>query len=338
MRTNLSKILVVLILMILSATGCNSQEKKTVVTVEQYNSVNQLIANYVAKCGNYSSTMASIVSDNAIKINASSTVDFTKFNGFNELYNTVINDSTEFMTSDITEMSDVLRLYYNKAYELASQTKTYFSTINRRVTKEKFQDLMIDYTDKCRDIYAELSTLRAKAELEYLNSNDLSEGVDQLNSQLSGSADESGYYTVSESDSVVVKHAKMYLNVSAFSYSGLVEQLRYEGRSESEAKEAIDCLTVDWNKQALKSATSYLKVSGFSFKRLSEQLMYEGFSEDEAWYGAFYCNADWKQQAVKKAKSYLSVMTLSGVKMIEQLEYEGFTHEEAEYAVTQVGL
>ena len=48
-------------------------------------------------------------------------------------------------------------------------------TINRRVTKEKFQDLMIDYTDKCRDIYAELSTLRAKAELEYLNSNDLSE-------------------------------------------------------------------------------------------------------------------------------------------------------------------
>ncbi len=132
--------------------------------------------------------------------------------------------------------------------------------------------------------------------------------------------------------------AESYLNSSAFSYSGLVEQLEYEGYSESEAEAAADRCGANWKEQAVKKAKSYLNSSAFSYSGLIDQLEYSGFTEEEAKYGADYCEADWDEQAVKKAKSYLRSLDFSKSRLIEQLEYRGFTHEQAVHGATEAGL
>lgn len=83
-----------------------------------------------------------------------------------------------------------------------------------------------------------------------------------------------------------LKSAEMYLSVSAFSYSGLVKQLKYEGYTAEEARYAVDNCGADWNEQAAKSAKAYLKVSSFSRQGLIDQLIYEGFLHSQAEYGA----------------------------------------------------
>lgn len=131
--------------------------------------------------------------------------------------------------------------------------------------------------------------------------------------------------------------AQSYLRVSAFSYQGLIEQLKYEGYSDSEAKYGVDNCGANWNEQALKKAKSYLSISAFSRKRLIEQLEYDQFTNAQATYGVNNCGADWNEQAAKKAKSYLSIMAFSRQGLIDQLEFDGFTHDQAVYGVTQNG-
>lgn len=133
--------------------------------------------------------------------------------------------------------------------------------------------------------------------------------------------------------------AKSYLNTSAFSYTGLIEQLEYEGFSNSEATYGADNCGANWKDQALKKAKSYLNTSAFSESGLQEQLEYEGFTTEEAKYGVSNCGADWKQQASKKAASYLrSHSGWSRSELIDQLEYEGFTYDQASYGALQNGL
>lgn len=134
-----------------------------------------------------------------------------------------------------------------------------------------------------------------------------------------------------------LKSAKSYLDFSAFSYEGLVEQLEYEQYSHDDAVFAVDNCGADWNEQALKSAIAYLDFSAFSYEGLIEQLEYEKFSSEQAKYAADNCNADWNEQAAKSAKSYLDFSSFSRDSLIEQLEYEGFTHEQAVYGVEANG-
>lgn len=82
-----------------------------------------------------------------------------------------------------------------------------------------------------------------------------------------------------------LKSAKNYLSVMPFSYSGLVEQLEYEGYSNSEATYAADNCGADWYEQAVKSAKQYLEVMAFSRSGLIDQLEYEGYTHDQAVYG-----------------------------------------------------
>lgn len=79
--------------------------------------------------------------------------------------------------------------------------------------------------------------------------------------------------------------ARDYLNYTAFSYSGLIKQLDYEGYSSEEAKYGADNCGADWNQQAAKCAKSYLEYTSFSRKGLIEQLEYEGFTRSQAEYG-----------------------------------------------------
>ncbi|MCV7115513.1 Ltp family lipoprotein [Mycolicibacterium setense] len=90
--------------------------------------------------------------------------------------------------------------------------------------------------------------------------------------------------TVSQRNAV--RAAKDYLDYSAFSRQGLIEQLEYEDFSTTDATFAVDSITVDWNEQAAKAAKAYLDYSAFSRGGLIEQLEYEGFTPAQAVYGA----------------------------------------------------
>lgn len=82
-----------------------------------------------------------------------------------------------------------------------------------------------------------------------------------------------------------LESAKLYLSVSSFSYSGLIEQLEYEGYTSEEATYAVDNCGADWNEQAVKSAQSYLSIMSFSRQGLIDQLVYEGFTQAQAEHG-----------------------------------------------------
>jgi hypothetical protein len=131
--------------------------------------------------------------------------------------------------------------------------------------------------------------------------------------------------------------AESYLRNMAFSKTGLIDQLLFEGFSDAEAEYAVGAVTVDWQEQAAKSAESYLRNMAFSKTGLVKQLVFEGFTEDEAEFGVAQSDADWNEQAAKSAKSYLENMSFSREGLIDQLEFEGFTTEEAEYGVSQNG-
>ena len=71
----------------------------------------------------------------------------------------------------------------------------------------------------------------------------------------------------------------------AFSRSGLIKQLEYEGYTKEEATYAVDHCGADWKEQAAKSAASYLRTMSFSRDGLIKQLEYEGFTHEQAVYG-----------------------------------------------------
>lgn len=134
-----------------------------------------------------------------------------------------------------------------------------------------------------------------------------------------------------------VKKAQSYLRFMAFSRSGLIHQLEYEGFTNEEATYGADAVGANWYEQATKKAQSYLRTNSFSRSGLIHQLEYEGFSNEEAVYGTDTSGANWYEQAGKKAQSYLRVMSFSRDGLIHQLEYEGFTTEEVMYGISVVG-
>lgn len=82
-----------------------------------------------------------------------------------------------------------------------------------------------------------------------------------------------------------VRKALSYLDYSAFSYSGLINQLEYEGFSTEDATYGADNCGADWNEQAARKAQDYLDYSSFSRDGLIDQLKYEGFTAEQAEYG-----------------------------------------------------
>ena len=131
--------------------------------------------------------------------------------------------------------------------------------------------------------------------------------------------------------------AASYLNFTAFSFDGLVDQLEYEGFSHDDAVFAAENCGANWSEQAAKMAKNYLSFTAFSFDGLVNQLEYEGFSHDDAVSAADNCGADWNEQAAKMAQNYLDFTSFSRSGLIDQLVYEGFTQEQAEYGATAVG-
>lgn len=82
-----------------------------------------------------------------------------------------------------------------------------------------------------------------------------------------------------------VKKAINYLDYMAFSKTGLIKQLEYEGFTETEAEYGVNHIEVDWNEQAALKAESYLDFMSFSKSGLIHQLEYDGFTRQQAEYG-----------------------------------------------------
>lgn len=96
--------------------------------------------------------------------------------------------------------------------------------------------------------------------------------------------DEDEAETVGEKQAL--EKAYDYLEYTAFSYTGLIDQLEFEGFSNSEATYAADNCGADWNEQAALKAQQYLEYSDFSRSELIDQLEFEGFTHSQAVYGA----------------------------------------------------
>ncbi|MBB2974975.1 hypothetical protein FHX49_000516 [Microbacterium endophyticum] len=95
-------------------------------------------------------------------------------------------------------------------------------------------------------------------------------------------------YTLEQQNAL--RAAQSYLDLMAFSRSGLIEQLSSEygeGYPVETATWAVDTVGADWNAEAAESAQSYLDMMAFSRDGLYEQLTSEygeGFTPDEANY------------------------------------------------------
>ena len=83
-----------------------------------------------------------------------------------------------------------------------------------------------------------------------------------------------------------IAKAQDYLSYSAFSKSGLVKQLKFEGFKAKDAAFAVNHIKVNWNQQAVAKAKDYMSYSSFSKQGLIDQLKFEGFTPAQATFGA----------------------------------------------------
>ena len=79
--------------------------------------------------------------------------------------------------------------------------------------------------------------------------------------------------------------AETYLDLTAYSRSGLIKQLEFEGYSNKDATYGVDAQKADWNKQAAASAQTYLDLTSYSREGLIDQLKFEGYTPAQAEYG-----------------------------------------------------
>jgi hypothetical protein len=95
--------------------------------------------------------------------------------------------------------------------------------------------------------------------------------------------------TPAPTESVSQRNARLkaadYLSFEAFSRSGLIDQLKFEGFSDADATYGTDAQGADWNAQAAKKAAEYLDSMPFSHQGLVDQLVFEGFTQAQAEYG-----------------------------------------------------
>lgn len=80
--------------------------------------------------------------------------------------------------------------------------------------------------------------------------------------------------------------AATYLQITAFSRTGLIAQLEYEGFSTADATFGVDAAKANWNSQAAKAAQNYLDTMSFSRSGLIDQLIHDGFTPEQAAHGA----------------------------------------------------
>lgn len=119
--------------------------------------------------------------------------------------------------------------------------------------------------------------------IAYNYADTISSGTSSASTSSTNSTTSTSSATLGERNAL--SQANNYLDVMPFSYTGLIDQLEYEGYSHSEAVYGADHCGADWYEQAALKAEDYLDVMAFSRQGLIDQLEYEGFTYEQAVYG-----------------------------------------------------
>ena len=158
-------------------------------------------------------------------------------------------------------------------------------------------------------------------------------------------AEEAPEMTASQANAV--EAAEGYIEFSAFSKKGLIQQLSSkagDGYPKADAVFAVNHIDVDWSEQAVKAAESYIDFAPFSKKGLTEQLSSkagDGYTKAEAVAAVNQLKVNWNEQAVLAGKSYLEFSSFSRNGLIQQLSSDagdGYTRAQAVYAANKLGL
>ena len=157
-------------------------------------------------------------------------------------------------------------------YLLSNNNKTSFISM---ILIQPNEGLKYDYENEFDNIVDNVVVNDKKEEEEQSNTNSTTPSTSSNASTPSPTTGEKN----------ALRTAREYLNFSAFSYTGLIKQLEYEGYLTEEATYAADNCNANWNEQAAKSAKEYLNVSSFSRQELINQLIYEGYTQEQAEYG-----------------------------------------------------
>lgn len=112
------------------------------------------------------------------------------------------------------------------------------------------------------------------------------DGEDDASDTDAPEPDESDEPEMTVAQEQAVRAARNYLDFMAFSKSGLIGQLEFEGYSTADAEFAVEHVDVNWRKQAALKAQSYLDMMPFSRSGLIDQLIFEGFTRKQAEHGA----------------------------------------------------
>ena len=212
-----------------------------------------------------------------------------------------------FITSSVTETTTTFKYVPEPTEDPVSCIEGYLQ-IKPWSYKELLEQLIyegyssyeaIEAIDSCDISWDEQAAITAKQYMDanngtkeeckdYLLSRDFSElqadyGVKSLDNSQVASTKNASTITLSQENALC--SALNYLDYMPFSYSGLIEQLKYEKYSDSDARYAADHCGANWNEQAAKKAQQYLDYMSFSKEGLIEQLEYEGFTHSQALYG-----------------------------------------------------
>ena len=165
-------------------------------------------------------------------------------------------------------------------YLLSNNNKTSFISM---ILIQPNEGLKYDYENEFDNIVDNVVVNDKKEEEEQSNTNSTTSSSSSTTTPSTSSNASTPSPTTGEKNAL--RSAREYLNFSAFSYTGLIKQLEYEGYSTEEATYAADNCNANWNEQAAKSAKEYLDISSFSRQGLIDQLIYEGYTQEQAEYG-----------------------------------------------------
>lgn len=185
----------------------------------------------------------------------------------------------------------------DKLVKYISDTNPDFYKDNSTMEKAMYYGYLLEYWENGEEPYRTLGMDTSQA-IKYVyrgaektsdestksNLEQIQKSLDKILGTESKSSKETKSVTTGEANALA--SALNYLSFSGFSKSGLIEQLKYEGYTDSEAKYAVENCGANWKEQAAKSAKTYLEVSSFSRDGLIEQLEYEGYTHEQAVYGA----------------------------------------------------
>lgn len=208
-----------------------------------------------------------------------------KFEDFDVTSGTVSEGTILYVTAsestDSTKMGEAVgelinEDWFNYDYVMMSQYVDNLFCVSSLVRCSDFQVAYHVWIDENKDLISESPEE---------SSDNVTDATDNESASIPEESQESDS-TVTIGQKNALNSAKDYLELMAFSYSGLIEQLEYEGYTTEEATYAADNCGADWNEQAAKSAQAYLDMMSFSRAELIDQLIYEGFTSEQAEYGA----------------------------------------------------